>query len=186
MIASRYLGYVINKNIVKVCIYIRYCWLTLLRFIADGMLGKLSRWLRMLGHDVHYYRDSDDKMLLEMAKSEKRVLLTCDLELYQKAKNKAIAAVFVEGSDETAKLADLAKLYGFNLEIDLRISRCPKCNGLIKVVSKEDVINQLPDLTALYYHKFWKCPECNQIYWQGAHWKKIKKTLKEATSILKP
>lgn len=121
-----------------------------------------------------------------MAKSEKRILLTRDLELYQKTKTQAIEAVFVEGTDEITKLVDLANRYGFTLEIDLSVSRCPKCNGLIKIISKDNIIHQLHESTALYYQKFWKCPECNQIYWQGAHWKKIKKTLEEANSRLKP
>jgi uncharacterized protein with PIN domain len=159
-------------------------WLTVLRFIADGMLGKLARWLRMLGHDVHYYRDSEDKRLLEMAKSEKRVLLTRDLELYQRAKTQAVEAVFVEAADEAGKLADLASRFGFKLEINLSISRCPKCNEMIRAVSKEDVVHQIPELTSTYYDEFWKCLGCGQVYWRGAHWKKIEKTLEEANSKL--
>jgi uncharacterized protein with PIN domain len=172
--------------IVKFCPVSKYCWLIVLRFITDGMLGKLTRWLRMLGHDVHYYRDYDDKTLLEMAKSEKRILLTRDLELYQKARTQAVEAAFVEGTDEIGKLADMASLFGFRLEIDLSVSRCPKCNGLINPVSKDDIIHQLPESTAAYYDEFWKCPDCSQIYWRGAHWKKITKTLEEANSKLKP
>jgi uncharacterized protein with PIN domain len=159
-------------------------WLTVLRFIADGMLGKLARWLRMLGHDVHYYRDSEDKRLLEMAKTDKRVLLTRDLELYQRAKTQAVEAVFVEAADEAGKLADLASRFGFKLEIDLSISRCPKCNEMIRAVSKEDVVHQIPELTSTYYDEFWKCLGCGQVYWRGAHWKKIEKTLEEANSKL--
>lgn len=161
-------------------------WLRLLRFIADGMLGKLARWLRMLGHDVHYYRDYDDKKLLEMAKSEKRVLLTRDHELYQRAKTQGAEAVFVEAADEAGKLADLTNRFGFKLEIDLSVSRCPKCNEMIRAVSKEVVINQIPELTSTYYDKFWRCLGCGQVYWRGAHWKKIEKTLEEANSQLEP
>jgi uncharacterized protein with PIN domain len=150
------------------------------------MLGKLTRWLRMLGHDVHYYRDSDDKTLLMLAKSEQRVLLTRDLALFQKARTQSVEATFVEETDEIGKLANLASRFAFKLEIDLSISRCPKCNGLINTVSKEDIIQQLPKSTAAYYDKFWKCTECSQIYWQGAHWKKITKTLEEANSMIKP
>ena len=150
------------------------------------MLGKLARWLRMLGHDVQYYRDSEDKKLLEMAQSEKRVLLTRDLELYHRAKTQGAKAVFVEAGDRAAKLADLANLFGFRLEIDLSISRCPNCNERIRAVSKEMVINQIPELTSKYYDEFWKCLGCGQVYWRGAHWKKIEKTLEEANRRLLP
>jgi uncharacterized protein with PIN domain len=171
---------------VKFCPVSITVWLTVLRFIADGMLGKLARWLRMLGHDVQYYRDSEDKKLLEMAQSEKRVLLTSDLELYHRAKTHGAKAVFVEAGDGAAKLADLANLFGFRLEIDLSISRCPKCNEMIRAVSKEMVINQIPELTSRYYDEFWKCLGCGQVYWRGAHWKKIEKTLEEAKRKLDP
>ncbi len=155
-----------------------------LKFITDGMLGKLTRWLRMLGHDVNYYRSTDDKKLIEMAKTEKRVLLTRDLKLYQQAATRGVEAILVEAKDEAEKLADLAKRFKFKLEIDLSVSRCPKCNTTIKAVPKESVINQIPEATATYYNDFWKCPGCNQIYWQGAHWKRIEKTLEKARNRL--
>ena len=155
-----------------------------MRFITDGMLGKLTRWLRMLGHDVHYYRSSDDKKLIEMAKSEKRVLLTRDLKLYQQAVTQRVEAILVEATGEAEKLADLANRFNFKVEIDLSASRCPKCNTKIKAVSKESVIHQIPEATSTYYNNFWKCPRCGQVYWQGAHWKRIEKTLQEARNKL--
>jgi uncharacterized protein with PIN domain len=155
-----------------------------LRFITDGMLGKLTRWLRILGHDVHYYKSRDDKELVEMAKSEKRVLLTRDHKLYQQALTQGIEAVLVESRDRAEKLADLAKRFNIKLEVDLSVSRCPKCNTPIKAVSKEAVVDQIPEATSIYYNDFWKCPGCGQIYWQGAHWKGIEKTLEESKEKL--
>jgi uncharacterized protein len=159
-------------------------WLSVLQFITDGMLGKLTRWLRMLGHDVHYYRAEDDKKLIEIAKFENRVLLTRDLELYQRAVTQRVEAVFVDAKDEAEKLADLANRFGFKLEIDMSVSRCPKCNDLIKAVSKEAVVNQIPESTSTYYDEFWRCPMCGQVYWRGAHWKRIEQTLNKANSKL--
>jgi uncharacterized protein with PIN domain len=155
-----------------------------LRFITDGMLGKLTRWLRILGHDVHYYKSRDDKELVEMAKSEKRVLLTRDHMLYHQALTQRIEAVLDESRDRAEKLADLAKRFNIKLEVDLSVSRCPKCNTPIKAVSKESVLDQIPEATSTYYNDFWKCPGCGQIYWQGAHWKRIEKTLEEAKEKL--
>jgi uncharacterized protein with PIN domain len=149
------------------------------------MLGKLTRWLRMLGHDIHYYRHTDDKILIEMAKTEKRFLLTSDLELYETAVTQGAKAFFVTMADETERIASLAKHFGFDLKIDLSVSRCPKCNELIKTVSKKMVINKIPKMTSKNYNDFWKCQGCGKIYWQGAHWKNIRKTLKEADNKLK-
>jgi uncharacterized protein with PIN domain len=155
-----------------------------LKFITDGMLGKLTRWLRMLGHDVEYSRSDDDKKLIEKAKSEKRILLTRDFKLYQQAMMQGVDAVLVEASTGAEKLADLAGRFNFKLEIDVTVSRCPKCNAKIKPVSKDIVIDRVPKSTSTYYNEFWECPRCGQIYWQGAHWKKIEKTLKEARKTL--
>jgi uncharacterized protein with PIN domain len=92
----------------------------------------------------------------------------------------------VEAMDEAEKLAKLAKRFNFKLKIDLSVSRCPKCNATIRSISKETVVNQIPEATFTYYNDFWKCPGCGQVYWQGAHWKKIKKTLEEAKKKLIP
>jgi len=151
-----------------------------MKFITDGMLGKLTRWLRMLGHDVEYSKSLDDEELIDRAKTENRFLLTRDLKLYQQSVTHGANVFLVEGNAGAKKLAQLSKRFNFKLEIDVAVSRCPKCNTPIKSVSKEEVIDRIPKATALYYSEFWKCPSCEQIYWRGAHWKRIEKTLREA------
>ncbi|MBM4400728.1 MAG: hypothetical protein FJ045_02130, partial [Crenarchaeota archaeon] len=96
-----------------------------MRFIADGMLGKLTRWLRMIGQDIKYSNQFEDEELIMTANKERRVLLTRDLELYQRAIAKGINAFYVEGRTEAEKLAELAKRFDFPLTIDLKRSRCP-------------------------------------------------------------
>jgi uncharacterized protein len=154
------------------------------KFIADSMLGKLTRWLRMLGNDVKYDVKLTDAKLLELAKSEKRALLTKDLELYQRAVGKGIDAYFVEGKSEAERLAELSKRYGITLEIDMDKSCCPVCNIQLKATPKEGLIGEVEKNTFTYYDKFWKCPNCGQVFWQGAHWKQISNTLYEAQNKL--
>jgi len=151
-----------------------------LKYVTDGMLGKLTRWLRMLGQDVEYTGSMDDKKLIEKTKKEDRVLLTRDLELYQQATARGVEAYLVEGSTETQRLANLAKRFRLKLEIDVEISRCPKCNTRIKPVPKDKILEKIPKTTASNYDEFWLCPGCSQVYWRGAHWKRIDKTLREA------
>jgi len=155
-----------------------------LKFVTDGMLGKLTRWLRMLGLDVVYTGSMDDKELIQKARKEQRILLTRDLELYQQAIGRGAEAFLVEGKTEAEKLAQLARRFGFKLEIDVKVSRCPKCNTRIKPVSKTDVVHKIPKTTSSYYNEFWECPKCLQVYWRGAHWKRIEKTLNEARKTL--
>jgi len=155
-----------------------------LKFVTDGMLGKLTRWLRMLGQDVVYTGSMDDKELIQKAKREKRVLLTRDLQLYQQAIGKGAEAFLIESPNQTANLAKLAERFRFELEIDVKVSRCPKCNTRIRPISKTSVVDKIPKTTSSYYDEFWECPECQQIYWRGAHWKRIEKTLTEARKTL--
>jgi len=154
------------------------------KFITDGMLGKLTRWLRMLGHDVEYISSMDDKELIQKTRKEGRILLTRDVELYRQAIAKDAEAFLLGSPNQTANLASLAKRFGFKLEVNVRVSRCPKCNGEISVVSKSSVAKEIPPTTRSNYDDFWQCRSCGQIYWRGAHWKKINKTLDEAKRTL--
>jgi uncharacterized protein with PIN domain len=153
------------------------------KFIADGMLGKLTRWLRMLGQDVKYFNQSDDAELMAASKKERRILLTRDLELYQRAVARNIEAFYVGGQTEAEKLAELAERFGIPLEIDLKRSRCPRCNTKLEPTPKEKIADKVEKNTFTYYNEFWKCPKCGHIYWQGAHWSSIRATLEEAKKL---
>jgi uncharacterized protein with PIN domain len=139
----------------------------------------------MLGHDVKYSNKLNDAELAVIAKKERRILLTKDLELYQRATAKGINAFYVEGETEAKRLAALAKRFSIPLVIDLKNSRCPRCNTKLRVAPKEKLAGKVERNTFTYYSDFWKCPECGQIYWQGAHWRRIRATLEEAEENLK-
>ncbi|MCX8153396.1 MAG: Mut7-C RNAse domain-containing protein [Candidatus Bathyarchaeota archaeon] len=154
-----------------------------MKFIADGMLGKLARWLRMLGQDVKYSNSFEDDKLIAIAQEEHRVLLTRDLELYRRAIAKGLVAFYVEGQTEAARLSELAKRFNIPLAIDMTRSRCPKCNTKIQPVPKEALVGKVEKNTFDYYEEFWRCPNCGNIYWQGAHWARIRTTLEEARKL---
>ena len=155
-----------------------------MKFLADGMLGKLARWLRMLGQDVDYSVQFSDNELLGLAKAEGRVLLTKDFELYKRAISRGLDSFYVEGKTESARLGEVAKRYGLTLAVDMDKSHCPICNTKLQTASKEQLKEELEKNTYTYYDKFWKCPNCGQIYWLGAHWKQINNTLIHAQAKL--
>ncbi len=155
-----------------------------MKFVTDGMLGKLTRWLRILGHDVEYTGSMNDQDLIRKAKKERRILLTRDVELFRQAIAKRAEAYLIENPNQTANLASLAKRFKFKLEVDVTASRCPKCNGRIKVASKSKISKSIPATTSSNYDKFWQCQNCGQIYWHGAHWQRIDITLEEARKTL--
>lgn len=156
-----------------------------MNFVVDGMLGKLTRWLRMMGHDVKYSNKLDDTELMVIAKKESRVLLTRDLALYQRAIAKGIEAFYVEGMTEPERLAELARRFSIPLVIDLKSSRCPRCNAPLQSVPKEKVVDRVEKNTFTHYSAFWECPNCGHVYWQGAHWTKIRATLEDAEKLKK-
>jgi uncharacterized protein len=155
-----------------------------LKFLADGMLGKLARWLRMLGHDVIYSVEFDDSELLELAKKDERVLLTKDLGLYKRAIGRGLDFYYVEGKTVPERIAEVAKRYNLPLVIDMDKSRCPICNTKLTSASKEHLQSKLEKNTFTYYSKFWNCSNCGQIYWQGAHWTQINNTLNQTRAKL--
>ena len=156
-----------------------------MKFLADGMLGKLTRWLRMIGCDVKYFRNLKDEDLIGISIRENRILLTRDANLFRRALSKGVSAFLVEGCDEVEKLAMVAKRFNLDLEIDVKNSRCPKCNARIHPVSKNKIREKIPPGTFKFYDEFWECSKCGQIYWKGSHWKKINRTLLEASKMMK-
>ena len=156
-----------------------------MKFVADGMLGKSSRWLRMMGHDVKYSVDLTDDDLLNLAKDERRILLTRDFELYQRSISRGVEAFYVEGATESERLAELSKRFWLPLEINLEKSRCPNCNTKLKPTPKEKIADKVEENTFKHYDEFWVCPKCGQVYWQGAHWEGIRATLSEAEEKFK-
>jgi hypothetical protein len=155
------------------------------KFVADGMLGKLTRWLRMLGQDVEYSNQMNDSELLETSNKKRKVLLTKDLELYRRAAARNIETFYVEGGTEAEKVAEIAGRFKIPLKISMEKSRCPACNSRIKPIPKKDVAEKVEKNTFAFYNDFWTCPKCGKIYWQGAHWGNIQATLEKAEEILR-
>jgi len=155
-----------------------------LRFLCDGMLGKLTRWLRILGHDVEYSNNLDDEELIALSRSEDRILLTRDVELYRRALTRGGKAFLVRGGNEAERLAELASRFNLKLEVDASTSRCPKCNARIKPVKKDEVLEKVPESTSRLYDEFWICLGCGQVYWRGSHWRRINETLEKSKQMV--
>ena len=153
-----------------------------MKFIVDAMLGRTSRWLRMLGFEAKYVKASDDD-LLDLTKKENRILLTSDLELSQRARSRGLDTFYVTGKDEPEKLAKITQHFNIKLEIDINSSRCPKCGSSITSIEKKDVSTQVPKGSLMYHNSFWVCTGCGKIYWQGKHWEKINEMLTQVKEL---
>lgn len=155
-----------------------------MKFIADSMLGSFSRWLRMLGCEVKYYNNFSDNELLYITEKEGRVLLTRDLDLFRRAKSRALETFFVEGVTKAERLAKISQRFNIKLTFDISNSRCPICNSLIKKVEKTEVLDKISSGTLKYYDTFWICIDCGKVYWHGSHWKNINATITKAKKLL--
>jgi uncharacterized protein with PIN domain len=150
-----------------------------MKFIADGMLGKLARWLRLAGHDVVYIGDlhvpagEQDDALLSRARQEKRALLTCDKNLYRRARRAGVKSAFIRSSDVVNQLIEVSRRSGRRIRIQPENSRCPMCNGLLEETGKGEIEGKVPATVLESQREFWRCSSCGKIYWQGTHWRTI-------------
>ena len=151
------------------------------KFVADGHLGKLVRDLRLLGIDVAYDRDAEDRQLLKVAVAEDRALLTRDRRLLMHAVLRH--GYYLRSQDPLEQTLEL--LRRFNLQSVLApFSRCLRCNALLEPTQKEKVLGQLEPLTKIYYKQFRRCTGCGQVYWSGSHFEKLQQRIKLLRSRL--
>jgi uncharacterized protein with PIN domain len=154
-----------------------------MKFIADSMLGRLARWLRLLGYDTLYYKDIDDSLLLRIAREEKRILLTRDTRLAKVRDLPEFLLLY-----ENDPLEQLKKvIITFNLATSRGgvtpplsiLSRCSLCNAVLSDASKEEARGVVPEYVYSTSDSFKKCSTCNRFYWKGTHHGKMLKKLKE-------
>lgn len=157
-----------------------------MRFVVDGMLGGLAKWLRMLGHTVAYDSKSTDNELLNKAAAEDRVLLTRDEELYRRAVAKNLPALLVTGTREEERLAQVAKSFHISLRVEMAQTKCPECGTALEQVLKKDVLDQVPTTSLKLYNEFWRCANtsCRKVYWKGSHWNRINQTLVDSEKLV--
>jgi len=146
------------------------------RFVADGHLGGLTRNLRLLGFDVAYEQNADDRQLLEVMVRENRALLTRDRRLLMHAIVQNGYCPRSQNPDEQA----VEIIRHFNLsELLAPFTRCLRCNAPLEEAAKAEIIGKLEPLTKIYYDQFRRCPDCKQIYWSGSHFPKLQKRIEE-------
>lgn len=148
------------------------------KFVADQMLGRLSKWLRLMGYDTLYFHSIDDSRLIRLAREQKRVLLTRDTGLIKRreVKRSLIKAVFIEDDLVSLQLGQLQKLF------KLRLSStrfCPECNVPLQAISKSSVQNYVPPYVYQTQRKFSHCPQCRRYFWAGTHWQRIEERIRE-------
>jgi uncharacterized protein with PIN domain len=148
-----------------------------MRFIADCMLGRLAKWLKILGFDVLYFSKAEDKDLIDLSRREDRVLLTRDTGLIEKTK-KQKNRFFVASDDWREQIIEV--LEAFNLWEDIRPnSRCLACNRALKALPKSSARNLVTPYVLEHAESFALCPGCGRVFWQGTHFGDMEKRIGE-------
>jgi len=144
------------------------------RFILDDHLGKLARYLRMLGFDALYQNDLDDECLAILSAEQNRILLTRDRRLLMR---KIVTQGYcLRSLDPEVQIIEVMKRYSLLISTQF-LTRCLVCNERLCSVEKQAIIDRLEPMTRLYYDHFKICPNCDRIYWKGSHYERIMQSI---------
>jgi uncharacterized protein with PIN domain len=152
-------------------------------FVLDSNLGRLARYLRLLGFDCLYQNDYDDKTVANIADREQRIVLTRDRALLQ---HKVITrGYFVREVRPRLQVKEV--LARFDLyRLVTPFNRCIRCNGELQAIDKQVIEDRLEPKTRKYFDTFRICTACGQIYWQGSHHARSLRLVEELTKIQGP
>lgn len=142
------------------------------KFLLDVHLGKLAKYLRLLGFDTLYENNySDEDIIGVLGHEPGRIVLTRDRGLL---KRKKVTHGYWIRNKEVSRQVDEV-MARFQLHSLIRpFSRCMTCNGELIDAHKEDVIAKIPGKVAEYVGEFTKCGKCHRIYWPGTHYSRMK------------
>ncbi|MGC8676545.1 MAG: Mut7-C RNAse domain-containing protein, partial [Candidatus Micrarchaeia archaeon] len=151
------------------------------RLVADVMLAKLARWLRLAGIRVESAPYIDDDKIIDYVRKKRATLLTEDEQLAGRSKKQQFSALLVKGNSIEKQLAYVANATGAKIGAAPALI-CPYCNTrLVKVVKAK--AEGVPEHVAKTHRVFYMCNSCKRIYWRGTHWREISKKLRKAREI---
>jgi hypothetical protein len=135
------------------------------RFAADRMLGRLARWLRVLGHDVAYGPQLGGRALMARARRERRIILTRDTRL---RRDPELPSHILLGSDDfrdqLRQVGAVVQLGGARV-----LGRCLDCNRLLEELPKGRAEGRVPPYVWQTTERFLRCPGCDRLYWPATH-----------------
>ncbi len=143
-----------------------------MKFIADVMLGRLAKRMRLLGFDVLYDRTLDDNEIIRLSLEQGRVILTRDRALA--ARPLASRNIFVTSNDVREQIDQVLSLVPPD-ETAAPLTRCSACNHLLMAASKPEIRDSVPGYIYDTYSIFLRCSSCGRVYWRGTHVKRMAK-----------
>lgn len=144
-----------------------------MRFVCDVMLGRLAKYLRILGFDAAYARN---EALLDRYRREAsdRVFLTRRL-----GETRFARTVRVRSDTVRKQLEEIRGLIRPFIRLENVFNRCIECNTELAEVDKEEIESLVPEFVYHNYARFRRCPACGRVYWEGSHTKGMNELLEE-------
>ena len=148
-----------------------------MKFLADRMLGKLSRYLLMLGIDTAYFTQPDRNQLIDLASKQGRVILSRDTSLL----NVQDLPEHLFITDDLAKTQLRQVVDHFEIKIDKErfFTRCLQCNRKLIKKTPEEIQPFVPPYILTIHQEFSFCPQCERVYWKGTHQKRMEETVRD-------
>jgi uncharacterized protein with PIN domain len=141
-----------------------------IKFAADRMLGRLAKWLRVIGQDVIYGPHLSGHGLIRAARNEDRLILTRDRGL----KNKQPPPyIFIASDHYQEQLRQVVTECRLSIGAGDLFSRCLQCNSALQARAKESIETAVPPFVFASQEKFFWCPQCRRIYWPATHHQKM-------------
>ena len=148
-----------------------------MRFVLDAHLGKLARYLRLLGFDALFDPAWADRRLAAISAGEQRILLTRDVGLLKRSI--VTFGSYVRATDASRQLIEVVRRYRL-AAYATPFRRCMACNGPLASVSKREVESRLPPRTRDTVDGYRRCVDCDRVYWRGSHYRRLKEIVDTA------
>ncbi len=154
------------------------------KFLVDVNVGRLAKWLRILGYDATFIPNADDDLLINVASEEKRTLLTRDSYIMDRRKvaSGEVKALLIPSEHVWEQLKYVVDAMGLNS--DERFSRCIECNIPLNPLPKESTRELVPPFVYATQEDFMRCHRCSKIYWKGTHWSNMRQELTKISVTL--
>lgn len=150
-------------------------------FAAERTLGKLAKWLRILGFNTIYEPEVSRSRFIDSWKNG-RILLTRTKLIYQN-RHKSHQLIFIKSNNPFEQLKEVIKLLKLNRSDTKPFSRCIRCNTLINETDKDSIRGKVPDYIWETNDIFQICSGCQRIYWPGSHTKNSKEIIKKVFEL---
>ena len=151
-----------------------------IKFIVDHNVGKLAKWLRMMGYDSLFFEGEDDTQMVRQALAEGRMILTRDAGIMKRrvVLNGRLKALLIESEEPERQMRQV--MNRLHLNTNLRpFTLCLECNHPLVERSREEVQDRVPPHVYKTQTQYMECPACRRIYWRGTHWEAMTRKLEK-------